>query len=87
MSENKDVSNIPQATTVPHKRARFSAIWIIPIIAALVGIGIVVQRFLNEGPTITITFKVAEGIEVGKTFVKYKDVNIGQVTRVSLSED
>ncbi|MCK9391225.1 MAG: MlaD family protein [Syntrophales bacterium] len=87
MSENKDVSNIPQATTVPHKRARFSVIWIIPIIAALVGIGIVVQRFLNEGPTITITFKVAEGIEVGKTFVKYKDVNIGQVTRVSLSED
>jgi len=87
MSENNDVSYIPQATTVPHKRVRFSVIWIIPIIAALVGIGIAVQKFLNEGPTITITFKVAEGIEVGKTFVKYKDVNIGQVTRVSLSED
>jgi len=87
MSENNDISNIPQATTVPHKRARFSVIWIIPVIVALVGIGIAVQRFMNEGPTITITFKVAEGIEVGKTFVKYKDVNIGQVTKVSLSED
>ncbi len=87
MSENNDISNIPQATTVPHKRARFSVIWIIPIIAALVGIGIAVQRFLNEGPTITIIFKVAEGIEAGKTFVKYKDVNIGQVTKVSLSDD
>lgn len=87
MIENNDISNIPQATTVPHKRARFSVIWIIPIIAALVGIGIAVQRFLNEGPAITITFKVAEGIEAGKTFVKYKDVNIGQVTKVSLSED
>jgi len=87
MSENNDISNIPQATTVLHKRARFSVVWIIPIIAALVGIGIVVQRFLNEGPTIIITFKVVEGIEAGKTFVKYKDVNIGQVTGVNLSDD
>lgn len=87
MSNNNDISNIPEATTVPHKRARFSVIWIIPIIAALVAIGIAVQRFLNEGPTITITFKVAEGIEAGKTFVKYKDVNIGHVTGVNLSED
>ncbi|MDQ5986185.1 MAG: Intermembrane transport protein PqiB [Syntrophus sp. SKADARSKE-3] len=87
MSENNDVPDIPQANTVPYKRTRFSVVWIIPIIAALVGIGIAVQRFLNEGPTITITFKVAEGIEAGKTFVKYKDVNIGQVTAVNLSED
>src|SRR4030095_3584584 len=32
-------------------------------------------------------FKVAEGLEAGKTFVKYKDVNIGQVTAVKLSSD
>jgi len=87
MSELSDLSNIPQATTAPRKRMRFSVVWTIPIIAALVAVGIAVERLLNEGPTITITFKVAEGIEAGKTFVKYKDVNIGQVTGVSLSED
>jgi paraquat-inducible protein B len=42
---------------------------------------------MSEGPTITILFKVAEGLEAGKTFVKYKDVNIGQVTEVKLSSD
>ena len=41
----------------------------------------------NEGPTITITFKGAAGIEAGKTFIKYKDVRIGQVTTVQLSDD
>ncbi len=87
MSENNDISNMPQATAVAGKRVRFSKVWIIPIIAALVGIGIAVERLLNEGPTITITFKVAEGVEAGKTFVKYNDVNIGQVTGVKLSED
>ena len=87
MSETSPAADIPEATTAPRKRARFSVVWIIPIIAALVGIGIAVERFLNEGPTIKISFKVAEGVEAGKTFVKYKDVNIGQVTAVSLSED
>ena len=50
-------------------------------------IGIAVQRIRSEGPTITIVFKAAEGIEAGKTFIKYKDVNIGQVTAVQLTED
>lgn len=82
-----DIDELPEATAVPPGRARFSPIWIIPVVAALVAIGIAVQRVLSEGPTITIVFKSAEGIEAGKTFVKYKDVNIGQVTAVRLTED
>ena len=54
--------------------------WIIPLLAAVVAIGIAIQRVRNEGPTITIVFKAAAGIEAGKTFIKYKDVTIGQVT-------
>jgi paraquat-inducible protein B len=77
---------LPQATVEPPKRARFSVIWIIPILAAAVAIGIAVQRIVTEGPTITIVFKSADGIEAGKTFVKYKDVTIGHVTKVELSD-
>jgi paraquat-inducible protein B len=62
-------------------------VWIIPILVAVVAIGVAIQRTLNEGPTITIVFKSAEGIEAGKTFVKYKAVNIGQVTAVQLADD
>ncbi len=79
--------DLPQAVVVPPRRARFSAIWIVPIVAALVAVGIAVQAYLNEGPTITITFKSADGIEAGKTFVKYKEVSIGQVTGVRLTDD
>ena len=87
MAESTDRDNLPQATVVPRKRTRISVVWIIPILAAVVAIGIAVQRILSEGPTITIVFKAAEGIEAGKTFIKYKDVNIGQVTAVQLSDD
>lgn len=69
------------------KRFRISIVWIIPILAAVVALGIAIQRVRNEGPTITIIFKGAAGIEAGKTFIKYKDVTIGLVDTVQLSDD
>lgn len=87
MAAEPDGSELPQALAVPPRRARFSPIWIVPIVAALVAIGIAVDRVVSEGPSITITFPSADGVEAGKTFVKYKDVNIGQVTGVRLAND
>jgi paraquat-inducible protein B len=77
MADDKDQNELPQATVVRKKRTRVSVVWIIPILAAVVALGIVVQRVLSEGPSIYIILKSAQGIEAGKTFVKYKDVNIG----------
>jgi paraquat-inducible protein B len=87
MTDNFDLTDVPHATTVPKKRMRFSVVWIIPIVAALVGLGIAIQQILRQGPTINIVFKTAEGIEARKTFIKYKDVNIGHVTKKQLSKD
>jgi paraquat-inducible protein B len=78
---------LPEAVAVPPRRARFSPIWIVPILAIVVALGIAWERFASEGPAITITLKSADGIEAGKTFVKYKEVNIGQVTGVRLTDD
>ena len=87
MAESTDRDNLPQSTVVPRRLQRISIVWAIPILAAVVAIGIAIQRILSEGPTITIVFKIAQGVEAGKTFIKYKDVNIGQVTAVRLSKD
>ena len=87
MAEPGDLDHLPQATVVPPKRGRISIIWIIPILAAVVAIGIAIQRIRSEGPTITIVFTAAEGIEAGKTLIKYKDVSIGRVTAVHLTTD
>ena len=87
MPESTLHSALPQATLVTKKHRRISIIWLIPMIAAVVALGIAVQSYLNQGPTITILLKAAQGIEAGKTFIRYKDVNIGQVTAVQLSDD
>lgn len=80
-------SDIPQAVAVPRRRWTVSLVWLIPIVAALLGAWVAVQQIMSHGPTITITFKNAEGLEAGKTKVRYKDVDIGTVTNISISKD
>ena len=65
----------------------FNAIWIIPIVALLLGIYMVVHTWLTEGPEITIAFDTAEGLAAGKTKVKYRNVELGLVTEVFLTDD
>jgi paraquat-inducible protein B len=78
---------VPESKGIPRSHTRLSLVWIIPILAALVGAWIAVTRVLNEGPKITITFHSAEGLEAGKTKVRYNGVDIGTVTAIRLADD
>ena len=76
------------APTVERRRDWLpSLIWLIPIVAALVGITLVAKLLLNRGPEITLSFMSAEGLEAGKTAVKYKEVQIGTVQGITLAPD
>ncbi|AOB31822.1 paraquat-inducible protein B [Bordetella sp. H567] len=72
---------------VTRRKRRISWIWLVPFVAAVAGFTLVARTWLESGPTVTITFKTAEGLEVGKTQVRYKDVNIGTVRSIHLSQD
>ena len=69
------------------KRGRISAIWFVPILAAIVGAAVMWQSFSSQGPTVEIRFNEAKGIEAGKTEIKHKDVVIGLVEEVKFSDD
>jgi paraquat-inducible protein B len=62
-------------------------VWVVPIVAAVIGISLLVRNWENEGRRITISFLSGEGVQVGKTLVKYRDVTVGQVSAVVLSAD
>jgi paraquat-inducible protein B len=64
-----------------------SIVWIIPLVTAIVGGWLIVKTLSEQGPEVTISFKTAEGIEVGKTMVKYKNVDIGIVEKIKFSDD
>lgn len=69
------------------RRRSLSLVWVVPLAAALIGAWLVYKAVSEKGPEITITFKSAEGLEAGKTKVRYKDVDIGQVAAIELSQD
>ncbi len=88
MSDNPYSPETPAgAPEIRQRRARVSLVWLVPIAAALVGFSMVLQNWLSAGPQITVSFETAEGLEANKTQVKYKNVVIGQVTEINLSED
>ena len=62
-------------------------VWLIPLVALLIGAWLAYKTLSEEGPKITIIFKDAGGLEAGKTKVKYKEVDVGTVETVVLSED
>jgi paraquat-inducible protein B len=69
------------------KKSRISWIWLVPVVAALMGLSLVVRTWLQAGPDISISFNTAEGLEVGKTQLRYKDVNIGTVKSIGFNSD
>ncbi|MGD9301709.1 MAG: MlaD family protein, partial [Desulfobacterales bacterium] len=92
MSDSKkdasELSDLPEAQ-VRSRKSRFSIsiVWLVPLVAVLIGGWLVYKALSEKGPEITITFKSAEGLEAGKTKIRYKDVELGQVSAIRLSED
>lgn len=76
-----------EAEPVLSRRRRISLVWIIPIVAAAIAAWLGYKTLSEKGPSITISFATAEGLEAGKTRIKHKDVELGVVESVTLAPD
>ncbi|CAG1019674.1 Intermembrane transport protein PqiB [Burkholderiaceae bacterium] len=85
------LAQVPPALAEPIVRkknpARLSLVWIVPILAVIIGASLLINTLLQAGPEVLIEFRTAEGLEPGKTEVRYKEVVIGRVESVTLSDD
>jgi paraquat-inducible protein B len=72
---------------VIREKKSFSLVWIVPIVALLIGGWLIYKAISEKGPEIVIVFETAEGLEAGKTKIKYKNVEIGKVTDIDLNKD
>lgn len=80
-----DEHPIPRAKV---KRLKsISIIWLIPIIAVLIGGWMIYFHLSGQGTLITIHFKTGEGIEAGKTKIKIKNVEVGVVKAIALNKN
>lgn len=80
-----------QTTGIPtpqvKRRSGPSMVWLIPLLTLMIGGWLVVKTLSEQGPQVIITFKTAEGIEAGKTKIKYKNVEIGIIDNIQFSDD
>ncbi|MBP2316789.1 intermembrane transport protein PqiB [Azospirillum soli] len=74
-------------TPVVRRRRGPQLVWLIPLVALLIGGWLAWKTLSERGPTITITFETAEGLEAGKTKVRYRDVDMGTVEGVAVAPD
>lgn len=81
----EELAALPEV--VIHKRRMPSTIWLVPIVAALVGGWLWYDAIQSQGPLITIRFPTAEGLQEGKTAIKRLAVEVGKVTTIELGED
>lgn len=83
----RDNDTTPRAQARPRPWWMPSLIWLVPGVAVVICAWLFVNNVIERGPTITISFTTGEGIEPGKTRIKYKNVDVGVVTRTGFSED
>jgi paraquat-inducible protein B len=83
--EETGASGAARAVVRPKKSV--SIVWIVPLVALLIGGWLAYRAITEKGPTIIITFQSAEGLEAGKTKIKFKDVEVGQVEEIRLNPD
>lgn len=76
-----------EAEAVVTRGRRPAAIWLLPVVAAVLGIWMVIYNYLSEGPTVTIEFATAKGLEAGKTRIRALEVDVGVVEEVRLKDD
>ncbi|MGF6572452.1 paraquat-inducible protein B [Paraburkholderia fungorum] len=87
LNDEPDGAGLPSAETIPRSRWRMQLVWLVPIVAVLIGGWLATKAILERGEKVTISFKTGEGLEAGKTKLKFKDVDIGVVETVNLSAD
>jgi paraquat-inducible protein B len=68
-------------------RRWFVWVWVVPAVAAGLVIWLAWRSLADRGPSITITFKVAEGLQAGQTKIQHRDVDVGTVESLELTPD
>ncbi|WP_298429628.1 MlaD family protein [uncultured Jannaschia sp.] len=87
MSDDPNRPSTPIAEPARTPRRVLSAVWIVPIIAVLIALGIAYQSWSNRGVLIAIAFPDASGVEIGQTTLRYREVTVGVVEDVGFSSD
>ncbi len=82
-----NLDDLPAAVSARPLSTRLPLVWILPAVVILAGAFVVIHEKLAQGTSIEIRFHDAEDLEASKTKIRYKDVEIGEVSDIHVSKD
>jgi paraquat-inducible protein B len=83
-----DIAEPPVVAQAGVRRGRrIPVIWMIPVLAIAIAGWLAWDTLSKEGPTISVSFQSAEGLQAGQSTLKFKDITLGTVKRVALTAD
>ncbi|WP_407495968.1 MlaD family protein [Pseudooceanicola sp. MF1-13] len=80
----------PNVPIQPARRSlmdRLSIVWLIPLAALVIALGVAWQSYTDRGPLVEIAFDNASGVVAGQTEVRYRDVAVGLVETIGFTEN
>lgn len=75
------------ASASVRRRRRIPLVWFVPIVSAIIAAWLAWSTYAKRGPTITISFQSAEGLQAGQSHLKFKDVDMGTVSNITVAPD
>ncbi|MFL5285427.1 MAG: MlaD family protein [Rhodopila sp.] len=85
MNDQPPTGHLASATT--RQRRRLPLVWLVPIISTFIAAWLAWHTYSKRGPTITISFENAEGLQAGQSHLKFKDVDMGAVNSITVAPD
>ncbi|WP_375686998.1 MlaD family protein [Pseudooceanicola sp. LIPI14-2-Ac024] len=79
----------PDVPVQPARRSlleRVSIVWVIPVIALVIALAVAWETYASRGPVISIAFQNASGVTANETELRFRDVAVGIVERVSFTD-
>ncbi len=87
MNEPPEIPSPAVATPRFCAAQRWNIVWVVPILAILIGGWLVYQNITSRGPSVQVSFETADGLAAGKTEVRCRSVRVGYVSDVALASD
>ena len=85
MSDTPQAARMDVRPTRQGALRRISLIWLVPLFALGISLAVAYQNYANQGTLIEIIFESASGISE-ETVIKYRDVDVGQVDKITFTE-
>ena len=85
------MNDAAEPPVIPHasvrRSRRISVVWLIPLVAVAIGGWLAWDTLSKEGPTVTLSFESAEGLQAGQSQLRFKDIVLGTVKSLELTAE